>query len=552
MINYHAPTAGQYYIGVADFKQINTGQYTISWIASDNIPNNYLTTASLVRNGEVTSKLDVEYDSDWFSMKMVSGFSYGFQLRGVKGHSIQGADIQLHDAEGNILAEKEYDDFGDIEDEANLFFNAKATGDYFLSLNGNPMNSSSLSNRDNDEYTVKWIATDTVKNDITTTKALARNSSVTSTLDVNGDSDWFKVTMNAGESYGFQLLGTGTNPLKWGDLQLRDAHGNIIKLFDANRSVHPNTLSHTATETGTYFISVKDGARDTGAYVLRNLGLDNVPSNTSTKSQLVNGGQLTSRIDTPDDSDWHCFATQQGESYRFEVSGDGSAGELAHATLILRDGLGNIVGQYSGTNPHLTYLAPSSDAIHIEVRGASSSDMGDYQLSVVSDARSLYGTAGEDRLQGGSGRTTIYGNAGSDWLFGGKNVDILHGGGGRDHLFGGAHRDFLYGNRGNDSLDGGAGKDELSGGEGNDTLTGGKGKDVFQFDAGYPQVASVDRITDFEDGKDLIQIGYGPEAFPELTLTTAGTNVLIASGKLSIIVEGISLNQLMADDFLFI
>ena len=121
----------------------------------------------------------------------------------------------------------------------------------------------------------------------------------------------------------------------------------------------------------------------------------------------------------------------------------------------------------------------------------------------------LIGGAGRDRLVGGKGDDLLQGGRGNDRLFGDAGDDTLEGGAGNDRLFGGAGNDLLRGGAGNDTLDGGAGRDTLEGGAGADVLTGGAGADVFVFAriAHIGRGENSDRITDFEGGRDRIDLG---------------------------------------------
>ncbi|MCV6597685.1 MAG: serine hydrolase [Mangrovicoccus sp.] len=66
----------------------------------------------------------------------------------------------------------------------------------------------------------------------------------------------------------------------------------------------------------------------------------------------------------------------------------------------------------------------------------------------------------------------------------------------------------LIGLEGNDVLRGGAGDDRLIGGAGRDWLHGGDGADIFVFgDATENGIREVDRVRDYEQGQDLIDLG---------------------------------------------
>ncbi|MFH1870442.1 MAG: calcium-binding protein [Pseudomonadota bacterium] len=87
----------------------------------------------------------------------------------------------------------------------------------------------------------------------------------------------------------------------------------------------------------------------------------------------------------------------------------------------------------------------------------------------------LWGTTGDDDIDGLGGNDTLFGVGGNDTLVGGAGNDALHGGTGNDIISGVEGDDTLFGEDGNDTLDGGAGNDALDGGAGNDTYVFGPG-----------------------------------------------------------------------------
>lgn len=181
----------------------------------------------------------------------------------------------------------------------------------------------------------------------------------------------------------------------------------------------------------------------------------------------------------------------------------------------------------------------------------------------------LYGYAGNDRFWGRGGVDELFGDSGDDYLHGGDGNDYIDGGTGTDTINGGPGRDWvryfmewnavvvdlaktgaqdtrngldtlisienaigsdyadrllgndqanelkghegndrLYGRAGNDNLEGEEGSDFLHGGSGRDVLSGGVGADRFVFTqlADFGFGATSDRIADFEDGADKINL----------------------------------------------
>lgn len=122
------------------------------------------------------------------------------------------------------------------------------------------------------------------------------------------------------------------------------------------------------------------------------------------------------------------------------------------------------------------------------------------RATIVSNAKRIVGTRGNDVIVAGrranvivgrGGNDTICGGGGRDRIFGGRGNDRLYGGGGRDRLHGGRGNDRLHGGRGSDRLEGGPGDDRLRGGRGNfDVLHGGAGSDRLDGGPGRHDVAS--------------------------------------------------------------
>jgi Ca2+-binding RTX toxin-like protein len=167
---------------------------------------------------------------------------------------------------------------------------------------------------------------------------------------------------------------------------------------------------------------------------------------------------------------------------------------------------------------------------------------------------SLDGGAGADTLLGGAEEDILLGDAGNDSLDGGDGKDILEGGIGADTLLGGAEEDELFGGDGNDRLLGGDGKDFLVGGAGADTLTGGADLDTFIFEGAF----GADRIVDFQDGIDFIDLKSFAIAFDSLTIGSSGAggvNTLITSSAFgegnTITLLNFSSVNVDATDFLF-
>lgn len=171
-------------------------------------------------------------------------------------------------------------------------------------------------------------------------------------------------------------------------------------------------------------------------------------------------------------------------------------------------------------------------------------------LQFEGDKRSLIenaiGGSGNDGLYGNSAKNMLKGGGGKDWLFGFGGADDLIGGGKRDKLTGGGGNDRLDGGGGGDRLKGGNGRDDFFGGKGNDKHTGGKGADTFYFDTTVK--SGKDKITDFEDGKDMIEIAGGGK----VTWSRDGDDTLVVWNKGQVTLLGVDKSLIDSDDFNFV
>ena len=105
----------------------------------------------------------------------------------------------------------------------------------------------------------------------------------------------------------------------------------------------------------------------------------------------------------------------------------------------------------------------------------------------------------------------------------------------------------LNGDAGNDLILGGIDQDFINGGAGNDRMSGGLGTDRFIFEADH----GVDRIHDFEDGTDLIDLSALGIAFADLTLVQVGQNVEIDTGEGIIAINDSLVADFDTTDFVF-
>jgi len=160
----------------------------------------------------------------------------------------------------------------------------------------------------------------------------------------------------------------------------------------------------------------------------------------------------------------------------------------------------------------------------------------------------LIGSSRNDSLTGDGNANLLEGNKGVDTLIGGDGNDTIDGGQNGDSIVGGLGSDVLIGGTGKDRIEGNKGGDTLDGGSSNDFLRGGSGSDVFVFADGYGQ----DKIRDFQQGTDIMQISDHAGGFGTLSISTQGANLVVDYDGGTIILLQDAGMTLTAADFDFI
>ncbi|HSW15275.1 MAG TPA: Ig-like domain-containing protein [Solimonas sp.] len=220
-------------------------------------------------------------------------------------------------------------------------------------------------------------------------------------LQFAGDVDYFKVSLIAGQSYLFDLVGDAISGLSDTYLSLLSSTGNQLA-FNDDRVVAgvggSSAIAYTATQSGTFFLAAStDTGSELGNYVLSATSVvDDLPASRSTSAVVtVNTDQWSGSIDYVGDADYIKVDLRAGTTYSFWLSSDGSqdAG-LINSYMILRGPSGTVLtSDGSSKNTRINYAPSTTGTYYIE---ASSYDLaiGDYFVSVTTLSDDFAGNAG--------------------------------------------------------------------------------------------------------------------------------------------------------------
>ncbi len=229
-----------------------------------------------------------------------------------------------------------------------------------------------------------------IPGDTSTTAVIGGSGTTASTLDFNGDGDWFRVELTAGLTYDFKLTGDGSaNTLDNGVLRIRDASGNQIGISAGIN----NISSITASASGTYYISVEDSFisdnQAEGNYIITSRMDDTIANNTSTSASITGSGTTNGILGQSNDSDWYAVTLVAGRSYSFNLTGTGGIDSLDNGVMRLLDASGVQVGFSAGRDGFVTVTATTSGTYYINVEDSFESDRqaeGNYRVvSALSD-----------------------------------------------------------------------------------------------------------------------------------------------------------------------
>lgn len=233
---------------------------------------------------------------------------------------------------------------------------------------------------------------DSVPDDTTTTAVVPVGGAVSVDIGML-DRDWFRVTLQAGQSYVFSTIINGT--LSNTQLRFYDRQGLFLSSNDdAASGVTFSEIRFTAPANGTYFLEVSGVGLPAGTTTLTVTAptADGIAGTTATTGTLTVGTPVNSAIDATGDHDWYALTLTAGTTYVLYTSATG--GFDADTTLMLRNSSGNLL-RYNddtvGTYSQIVFTATYSGTYYLDVGAYANSETGSYRVqAVVAPALTVY------------------------------------------------------------------------------------------------------------------------------------------------------------------
>ena len=293
------------------------------------------------------------------------------------------ATVEILDTDDNEL-----DDADDMEDDFQV---ALSVGDTVIKVKVTAEDSTATQT-----YTVT-VTRDDFPNDNTTTGEVEVGGSVTGAIKPSTDKDWFKVELEAGTRYQFDVEGADTGR---GTLPDPAASLYATSLISGNddAGVGKNArIINTPTATGTYYVVADSATSDTGTYTLSVIVLGangaseadtDFPADNTTSGRVEVGASATGNIASTSDKDWFRVDLEAGKTYQFDLEGSPTGrGSLGDPFLQIFDASGsNKLAEdddisTANLNSQLVFTPTAAGAYYLVVETAAPTT-GTYTLSV--------------------------------------------------------------------------------------------------------------------------------------------------------------------------
>jgi Ca2+-binding RTX toxin-like protein len=357
---YFAPgTTGTYYIEASSNNDRAMGSYSVNVtqrnLPADDVPNDLSTQVFLNAGDSFSGNLLTHNDQDWFGISLTGGKDYVFRVQA--SHSGNGSlgdpVLEIRAADGTLV--KSVDNML-MGNEPATSFTPVANGTYYLvvkAANGaEDTGTYTLVTRAPDDYSNTKPGATTIALDQTLQGAIQwsdgafgvrANDSVGLATDI--DEDWFKFSASADQVLSVKVEIANGSALSRPLVEVVDALGRGMAVGDGLETNNGLAVAtFRATDAGTYYARVIDGAGATGAYTITLATGDASDEDASApvSLQFANQGAVVqaealAKIGLSGDTDAFTISLQAGHSYRIETLAvrDGTHAPLTSAQMEL-------------------------------------------------------------------------------------------------------------------------------------------------------------------------------------------------------------------------
>jgi uncharacterized delta-60 repeat protein len=226
------------------------------------IPSNTTTGGVLaVDGGSLSGTVHGAGDQDWYQVELLVGHQYQFELQGAASAqgTLDNPAVRVVDDSGYEWAYSE-----STGADASLIFTPLWSGTWYVSAEAITTSTGT--------YTLSATEVD-IPGDLLTgvyLDSFGSGASVTGTVDVAQDQDWYLVWLDAGHTYVIDLQGqdSGQGTLDDPVVQLLDYSGGAIAFDDDSGTGLDSRIIYTPASSDLYYVSAQGFADSTGTFTL--------------------------------------------------------------------------------------------------------------------------------------------------------------------------------------------------------------------------------------------------------------------------------------------
>lgn len=324
-------------------------------------------------------------DADWFRLRVEQGQRYHITLDAAPNEDEPALDtvLSVYNLAGDQLA---YNDDSNQTFNSELYYAPAESGEVFLEARAF---SSEAEGRYRLHVEASPLPPDDAANDASTRASIEPDQTIEGELEIQGDTDWYRLNARSGQMYRISLSGSGDAPLGDPLLRVVGADGEELAVNDDYENLN-SYLEFAPARSGHVFV-VAGGFADAhaGAYTLgveaSRLPPDEASNDTRTRGRLRMGRTVEGSLDYSGDRDWYRMRLEGGETYRFALSSDSeSESPLRDPLVRIYDGDGGELAMDDDgggeLNSLLEFTAPETGNYFIEAAGYADQIIGAYTL----------------------------------------------------------------------------------------------------------------------------------------------------------------------------
>ena len=274
------------------------GRANVSEGDGEDLPEGTTTTGEVDVGGSVTGNVDRDTDVDWFRVELEADTRYQFDVEGTdtgRGNLADPFLWGLYDAGGQAISGARSND-GGVGKNGRVIYTPTADGTYYIAASGTATTTGT--------YTLSVIvlgangaseADTDFPADNTTSGRVEVGASVTGNIS-NADYDYFRVDLEAGKTYQFDLEGadSGRGTLVDPFLSLYDGSATFLLVDDDSGTDLNSQMVYKAASAGAHYLRATTGAANlTGTYTLSVRDITPMLSTDATLSALSLGTGVT-------------------------------------------------------------------------------------------------------------------------------------------------------------------------------------------------------------------------------------------------------------------